>query len=46
VPEFPAGADWLNAPPLRMSRELQGKVTVLDFWTYCWCAGQFLKLYC
>ncbi|KAI7838239.1 hypothetical protein COHA_007984 [Chlorella ohadii] len=35
VPEFPAGADWLNAPPLRMSRELRGKVTVLDFWTYC-----------
>lgn len=36
VPEFPAGADWMNAPPLRLARELRGKVVVLDFWTYCW----------
>lgn len=35
VPEFPLGADWLNAPPLRLDRELRGKVLVLDFWTYC-----------
>jgi hypothetical protein len=36
VPEFPAGAEWLNAPPLRLSKELSGKVIVLDFWTFCW----------
>ncbi|KAI3423812.1 hypothetical protein D9Q98_009648 [Chlorella vulgaris] len=35
VPEFPSGLDWFNAPPLRLSRELRGKVLVLDFWTYC-----------
>ena len=35
VPEFPIGADWLNAPPLRLDRELRGQVLVLDFWTYC-----------
>jgi thiol-disulfide isomerase/thioredoxin len=35
VPEFTTGLDWLNAPPLRLSRELRGKVLVLDFWTYC-----------
>lgn len=34
VPEFPAGLDWLNVPgPLRLGRELRGKVVVLDFWT-------------
>ncbi|CAL8471539.1 g11081 [Coccomyxa elongata] len=35
VPEFPAGAQWFNAPPLKLARELRGKVVVLDFWTYC-----------
>lgn len=36
VPEFPAGLDWLNvAEPLRLGRQLAGKVVVLDFWTYC-----------
>jgi len=35
VPEFPLGADWLNCPPLRLDRELRGKIVVLDFWTYC-----------
>ncbi|KAL4547533.1 hypothetical protein Ndes2526B_g06777 [Nannochloris sp. 'desiccata'] len=35
VPEFPLGADWLNCPPLRLDRELRGKVVLLDFWTYC-----------
>ena len=34
VPEFPAGLDWLNCAPLRFSRELRGRVCVLDFWTY------------
>jgi len=36
VPEFPSGLAWLNAPPLKLSRELRGKVVLLDFWTYCW----------
>lgn len=35
VPEFPTGAQWLNAPPLRLTRELQGRVVLLDFWTFC-----------
>ncbi|KAL4421480.1 hypothetical protein ABPG75_010771 [Micractinium tetrahymenae] len=35
VPEFTAGLDWLNAPPLKLSRELRGKVVLLDFWTLC-----------
>jgi thiol-disulfide isomerase/thioredoxin len=33
MPEFAAGATWLNSPPL--TREaLRGKVVVVDFWTY------------
>jgi len=38
VPEFPASAagGWLNVRrPLTLSRDLRGKVVVLDFWTYC-----------
>ncbi|KAL5565895.1 hypothetical protein UlMin_029059 [Ulmus minor] len=35
VPEFPARLDWLNTAPLKLSRDLKGKVVVLDFWTYC-----------
>ena len=35
VPPFPPGADWFNAPPLQWGRELQGKIVILDFWTYC-----------
>ena len=34
APEFPAGLEWINTPPLTME-ELRGKVVVLDFWTYC-----------
>ncbi len=35
APDFPAGKDWINSPPLSFERELKGKVVVLDFWTYC-----------
>ncbi|KAK4748788.1 hypothetical protein SAY87_015374 [Trapa incisa] len=35
VPEFPSKLDWLNTAPLQFRRDLQGKVVVLDFWTYC-----------
>ncbi|KAJ4817125.1 Haloacid dehalogenase-like hydrolase family protein [Rhynchospora pubera] len=35
VPEFPAKLDWLNSAPLRFSRDLKGRIVVLDFWTYC-----------
>ncbi|KAG8472641.1 hypothetical protein CXB51_034573 [Gossypium anomalum] len=35
VPEFPAKLDWLNTAPLQFQRDLQGKVVLLDFWTYC-----------
>jgi thiol-disulfide isomerase/thioredoxin len=35
APEFPNSAEWFNAPPLRLARELRGRVVVLDFWTYC-----------
>jgi thiol-disulfide isomerase/thioredoxin len=35
IPDFPAGKEWFNSPPLSFARELKGKVTVLDFWTYC-----------
>ncbi|GKV01403.1 hypothetical protein SLEP1_g13958 [Rubroshorea leprosula] len=35
VPEFPPKLDWLNTAPLKFGRDLQGKVVVLDFWTYC-----------
>ncbi len=34
APDFPAGLDWLNVPaPLTLS-DLQGKIVILDFWTY------------
>ncbi|CAH2068733.1 unnamed protein product [Thlaspi arvense] len=35
VPEFPSKLDWLNTAPLKLSRDLKGKVLLLDFWTYC-----------
>lgn len=35
APDFPEGKEWFNSPPLRFSKELAGKITVLDFWTYC-----------
>jgi thiol-disulfide isomerase/thioredoxin len=35
APEFPSGKEWFNSAPLRLDKELRGKVVVLDFWTYC-----------
>ncbi|KAI7989903.1 hypothetical protein LOK49_LG13G01877 [Camellia lanceoleosa] len=35
VPEFPSKLDWLNTVPLKLSRDLKGKVVLLNFWTYC-----------
>ena len=34
APEFPAGLDWINTPPLTLAG-LRGKLLILDFWTYC-----------
>lgn len=35
-PEFPPSLDWFNTPsPLSFSGQLQGKIVVLDFFTYC-----------
>uniref|UniRef100_A0A6Q2YZM0 NHL repeat-containing protein 2 n=1 Tax=Esox lucius TaxID=8010 RepID=A0A6Q2YZM0_ESOLU len=36
IPDFEEGLEWLNTEgPLSFSRELAGKVVVLDFFTYC-----------
>ena len=35
APEFPSGQDWFHSPPLTFGKQLAGKITVLDFWTYC-----------
>jgi thiol-disulfide isomerase/thioredoxin len=35
VPEFQRRLEWLNTPPLQLKKDLQGKVVLLDFWTYC-----------
>ena len=35
-PEFPSSLDWFNTgTPLSFSGQLQGKIVVLDFFTYC-----------
>ena len=35
-PEFPPSLDWFNTiSPLSFSNQLQGKIVVLDFFTYC-----------
>lgn len=34
-PPMPAGADWINSRPLRLDKELKGKLVLLDFWTSC-----------
>lgn len=33
APQFPDGLTWLNSPSLTM-RKLEGKVVLIDFWTY------------
>ncbi len=33
MPDLPAGAVWLNSPPLTRA-ELKGHVVLIDFWTY------------
>jgi cytochrome c biogenesis protein CcdA/thiol-disulfide isomerase/thioredoxin len=33
LPEFDGAEGWINSPPLT-SHELQGKVVLVDFWTY------------
>ena len=33
APDFVAGGEWFNSPPLTMS-QLRGKVVLVDFWTY------------
>lgn len=35
VPEFQPQLEWLNTTPLKIQKDLVGKVVVLDFWTYC-----------
>ncbi|KAK6302166.1 hypothetical protein J4Q44_G00282190 [Coregonus suidteri] len=36
IPDFDEGLEWLNTEgPLSFTRELAGKVVVLDFFTYC-----------
>lgn len=33
APEFPQGLIWFNSPPLNIEK-LQGKIILIDFWTY------------
>ena len=36
IPEFEPNLEWLNCPePLSFSKQLNGKLCVLDFFTYC-----------
>jgi thiol-disulfide isomerase/thioredoxin len=34
APELEGGTQWLNSEPLRFDGNLQGKVVLVDFWTY------------
>ena len=35
APEFPLGLEWINTEQPMTLRDLQGKIVILDFWTYC-----------
>ncbi len=35
VPDFPAGAEWLNTKRKLSLESLRGKFVLIDFWTYC-----------
>jgi thiol-disulfide isomerase/thioredoxin len=35
IPDFPKNSQWFNTLPLSFTKELKGKIVVLDFWTYC-----------
>ena len=35
APEFPPEVEWVNTDRPVTMQELQGKVVILDFWTYC-----------
>ena len=35
APEFPAALDWLNTERPLTLNDLEGKIVILDFWTYC-----------
>ena len=34
APDFPAGLDWLNTERPISPKDLNGKIVLLDFWTY------------
>ncbi|MBP9820367.1 thioredoxin family protein, partial [Candidatus Woesebacteria bacterium] len=34
APDFTGGTNWINSEPLLLSDQLQGKVVLVDFWTY------------
>lgn len=34
APDFTGGGNWLNSSPLSVSKDLKGKVVLVDFWTY------------
>lgn len=34
-PDFPRGTDWINSRPLSLRKELNGKLVLIDFFTYC-----------
>ena len=34
APDFPAGLDWLNTDRPISTEDLNGKIVLLDFWTF------------
>ena len=35
VVDFPKDLQWFNSSPLSFSKELKGKLVLMDFWTSC-----------